>query len=138
MKKTAQSSAQRPRGVTLLAIGHIINAVLTIVAFVGIILFIGAMDEIIGIEGAGPFGGLVGNATEFVAILGISALIISALEIWWAIAFYQLRKGSYTPGLVLGGFLALSLLSGNILSGAIGVATIVYLLQDHVKQLFGR
>jgi hypothetical protein len=135
MKKTAQPSGQRPQGVTLLAIGHIINAVLTIVAFVGILVFLGAL----GATGAaGPFDGLVGNATEFVAILGISALIISALEIWWAIAFYQLRKGSYTPGLVLGVFLALSLLSGNILSGGIGVATIVYLLQGHVKQLFGR
>lgn len=137
MKKTAQPSGQRPQGMTLLTIGHVINAVLTIVSFVAILLFLGATSDFFGIEGAGPFG-LAADVTNFVALAGIIILIGSALEIWWAIAFYQLRKGSYTPGLVLGVVLSLSFLSGNILAGGIGVATIVYLLQDHVKKLFGR
>jgi hypothetical protein len=132
--------AERPTGVTILAILAAIGGVFGIL---GGIVLIGAGGVAAG-AGAGGLGGLA-------AIFGLVTLVLAVVSLVLAYGFWTLKPWAWPLGVGLQiaslVFTAITiLLSGDIVSGLTGsiigivisIIILYYLFQPHVKAAFGR
>jgi len=135
--------AQRPLGITILAILGIIGGVLGLLGGCGAIAggaLVGALGAQAGVGAVAAGGGLLG-------LLGIVALAMAVGWIAFGIGAWTLKPWAWMLGLILVGVsivvaLVTVLTSGDFGSQIIGLAIdaviVYYLMTPEVKQAFGR
>ena len=135
--------AQRPLGITILAILGIIGGVLGLLSGCGAIAggaLVGALGAQAGVGAVAAGGGLLG-------LLGIVALAMAVGWIAFGIGAWTLKPWAWMLGLILVGVsiviaLVTVLTSGDFGSQIIGLAIdavmVYYLMTPEVKQAFGR
>ena len=135
--------AQRPLGITILAILGIIGGVLGLLGGCGAIAggaLVGALGAQAGVGAVAAGGGLLG-------LLGIVALAMAVGWIAFGIGAWTLKPWAWMLGLILVGVsivvaLVTVLTSGDfgsqIINLAIDAVMVYYLMTPEVKQAFGR
>jgi len=135
--------AQRPLGITILAILGIIGGVLGLLGGCGAIAggaLVGALGAQAGVGAVAAGGGLLG-------LLGIVALAMAVGWIAFGIGAWTLKPWAWMLGLILVGVsivvALVTVLTGGdfgsqIISLAIDAVMVYYLMTPEVKQAFGR
>ncbi len=132
---------QRPTGITILAVLAFIGGVFGILGAFALI----AGGAIIGAAGASAVTSAGGG---LIAVYGILVLILSVVELVFAVGAWGLKPWAWQLGVILEGFsIVLSIISilvgwstiGNqIVSVAIAAIIIYYLMTPDIKRAFGR
>ena len=134
-----QQTAQRPMGVTILAVLAIIGGLLALLAACGLI-GLGSFAAASGVTGVGLVGGGA-------IILGILFLVVAVGELGFGIGAFTRQPWAWTAGvasqagvivinllqIVLGGFSI-----SPLISILIAAAIIYYLFTPEIKTYFGR
>ena len=135
--------AQRPLGITILAILGIIGGVLGLLGGCGAIAggaLVGALGAQAGVGAVAAGGGLLG-------LLGIVALAMAVGWIAFGIGAWTLKPWAWMLGLILVGVsivvALVTVLTGGdfgsqIINLAIDAVMVYYLMTPEVKQAFGR
>jgi len=128
---TQPTGAERPLGITILAV---------LAAIIGVLLLIAGLAAI-GISGA------AGGASGLVLLAGLLALITAALELGFAYGAWTLKPWAWVLGVVGSGLSLLSAvlsvlgqgtLAGEIVNIAIAAVILYYLNTPAVRRAFGR
>lgn len=127
-KQSSKAAAKRPDGLTILAWAHAVSGVYGIFAGLGAAIFLNALRD-----NFSPFQEMAGTASVLLLVISV----VGVAQLWVARSLYRMEAAAYVPAIALSVVLLFASALGPI-SMALGIATIVYLFQGHVKPLFGR